>query len=131
MTHSHVDVKHESQPQGLALRTVAYPTRETLTENHILRACDIDVAVALGYVEAMVLHQVNFLMGISNNIVDGRKWTYHTYKEWQDCFPFFGEDTIKRAIRRLEHKGILLSGKFNRSKIDKTKWYTIDDERFD
>ena len=34
--------------------------------------------------------------------------------------------TIKRAILRLEGRGLLKSSQFNKMKIDKTKWYSID-----
>jgi uncharacterized phage protein (TIGR02220 family) len=39
--------------------------------------------------------------------------------------------TIKRTIRSLEEQGLLLSENWNTLKIDKTKWYSIDYEKFE
>ncbi|WP_254119113.1 conserved phage C-terminal domain-containing protein [Bacillus sp. FJAT-29790] len=43
--------------------------------------------------------------------------------------PFWSESTIKRTIKSLENQGYLISGNFNRSKMDQTKWYSIDYEK--
>ncbi len=43
--------------------------------------------------------------------------------------PFWSESTIKRTIKSLEKQGYLISGNFNRSKMDQTKWYSIDYEK--
>ncbi|MBO0589451.1 hypothetical protein [Sporosarcina sp. E16_8] len=59
---------------------------------------------------------------------DGHKWVYKTYEEWRnEEFPFWSVDTIKRAIRRLEDSGYIIStSSYNQMKMDKTKWYSID-----
>ena len=38
---------------------------------------------------------------------------------------------IKRALKNLEEKGIIITGNFNKLKMDRTKWYTIDYEKLD
>ena len=43
--------------------------------------------------------------------------------------PFWSESTIKRTIKSLEEQGYLLSANYNRLKMDKTKWYSIDYEK--
>lgn len=43
--------------------------------------------------------------------------------------PLWSESTIKRTIRSLEKQGFLISANWNRLKIDKMKWYTIDYEK--
>jgi hypothetical protein len=45
---------------------------------------------------------------------------------WEENFPFYSLNTIKRAFNKLEGLGILLSGEFNKLDGDRTKWYTID-----
>ena len=68
---------------------------------------------------------------VTNNIfswngADFRWWTFNTYKEWQEQFPFWCEKTIKTCILNLEQKGYIISGNFNKMKYDRTKWYAID-----
>ena len=86
------------------------------------------LAMQVGLNEAMVLQQLHFRSLISNNVRDGHKWVYKTYEEWKnEEFPFWSVDTIKRAIRRLEDNGYIIStSSYNRMKMDKTKWYRID-----
>ena len=87
------------------------------------------LAVKLGLNEAVVLQQIHYWLEASLHVVEGRKWVYKTYREWQRQLPFWSESTIKRAIRSLESQGYLISANWNRLKLDKTKWYTIDSER--
>jgi hypothetical protein len=87
------------------------------------------LAVKLGLNEAVVLQQIHYWVEASLHVVEGRKWVYKTYREWQRQLPFWSESTIKQAIRSLESQGYLLSENWNRLKLDKTKWYTIDYER--
>ncbi|CRK85067.1 conserved phage C-terminal domain-containing protein [Neobacillus massiliamazoniensis] len=87
------------------------------------------LAVKIGLNEALVLQQIHYWVKSSTKVIEGRKWIYNTYKEWQLQFPFWSESTIKRAIHSLENQGLIITGNWNRSKMDKTKWYTIDYER--
>jgi uncharacterized phage protein (TIGR02220 family) len=64
-------------------------------------------------------------------VIEGRRWTYDTYKEWQKQFPFWSETTIKRSFLNLEKQGLLISGNWNALKMDKTKWYTINYEKLE
>lgn len=59
---------------------------------------------------------------------DGFRWVYNTYEEWQKQFPFWSESTIKRTIKKLEGQHLIIVGKYNKLKIDNTKWYRIDYE---
>ena len=86
------------------------------------------LAMQVGLNEAILLQQLHFRSLISTNVRDGHKWVYKTYEEWKnEEFPFWSVDTIKRAIRRLEDSGYIIStASYNRMKMDKTKWYRID-----
>jgi hypothetical protein len=58
---------------------------------------------------------------------DDRWWVYNTYEQWhRDNFDFWSKRTIQRHINELENKGVLISGEFNKSSGDRTKWYTIN-----
>lgn len=86
------------------------------------------LAVKLGLNEAMVLQQIHYWLEKSLHVHEGRKWVYNSYKQWQVQFPFWSETTIKRTIKSLEEQGLITSGNFNHSKMDRTKWYSIDYE---
>ncbi|MGG3998824.1 DnaD domain-containing protein [Anoxybacillus kestanbolensis] len=84
------------------------------------------LAATVGLNESIVLQQLHYWLERSNHIHEGHKWVYNTYEEWQEQFPFWSESTIRRIITKLEKQGLIIAGNFNRSKIDKTKWYRID-----
>ncbi|MFC5588095.1 hypothetical protein ACFPRA_04330 [Sporosarcina soli] len=89
------------------------------------------LVMQVGLNEAILLQQLHFRSLISTHVRDGHKWVYKTYDEWKnEEFPFWSVDTIKRAIRRLEENGYIIStASYNRMKMDKTKWYRINYER--
>ncbi|MEK5068727.1 conserved phage C-terminal domain-containing protein [Sporosarcina sp. FSL K6-1508] len=86
------------------------------------------LAMEVGLNAAVLLQQLHFRSLISTNVRDGHKWVYKTYEEWKnEEFPFWSVDTIKRAIRKLEESGYIIStSQYNRMKMDKTKWYRIN-----
>ncbi|SFA86379.1 MULTISPECIES: conserved phage C-terminal domain-containing protein [unclassified Bacillus (in: firmicutes)] len=85
-----------------------------------------ELAVKIGFNEALMLQQIHYWVSSSTHIIEGKKWIYNTYKEWQNQLPFWSESTIMRTIRSLEKQGFLISANWNSSKMDKTKWYTIN-----
>jgi uncharacterized phage protein (TIGR02220 family) len=89
------------------------------------------LAVKIGLNEAVILQQIHYWVSMSNHVIEGRKWIYNTYKDWQQQFPFWSESTIKRTIHSLEKQGLVISGNWNRTKMDKTKWYTIHYEQLE
>lgn len=86
------------------------------------------LAQKIGLNEAIVLQQIHWLLNCSKHQINGRAWLYNTYEQWQENhFPFWSVETVKRTILSLEKQGLLLSTtSFNRMKVDKTKWYSID-----
>jgi len=85
-----------------------------------------ELAQKIGLHEAVLLQQIHYWLESSEHKREGKKWIYNTYPEWQKQLPFWSESTIKRAILSLEKQGLILTGNFNRKKMDKTKWYTVD-----
>lgn len=85
------------------------------------------LANTIGLNEAIFLQQLHFFLRISRNKVGGRSWVYNTINDWQSEFPFWSVKTVQRTIENLEKSGLVVStDKFNKMKMDKTKWYTID-----
>ena len=87
------------------------------------------LAQKIGLNEAVMLQQIHYWLVSSQHEKEGRKWVYNTYRDWQLQLPFWSERTIKRSIKSLEDQGYLLSANYNRLKMDKTKWYSIDYEK--
>ncbi|MGG4042097.1 DnaD domain-containing protein [Bacillus smithii] len=89
------------------------------------------LAEKVGLNEAIILQQLHYWLQASNHYIDGRKWIYNTYEDWGKQFPFWSDRTIRRTITKLKNKGIILTGNFNKLKIDKTTWYSIDYQKLE
>lgn len=91
---------------------------------------DPDLAVILGLHESIVIQQVHYWLKINEesgrNFHDGYFWTYNSYSEWQKQFPFWNESSVQKIFLRLEKQGYLISGNYNKLKVDRTKWYRIN-----
>ena len=89
-----------------------------------------ELAAVIGLNEAIVLNQIHDWIeknkGDEMHYRDGRTWTFNTYKEWQEQFPFWGTATIVRTFEKLEKNGFIISGNFNKMKYDRTKWYSVN-----
>lgn len=88
------------------------------------------LATKIGLHECIVLQQIHYWNQINekagNNYKDGFYWTFNSYEQWQLQFPFWSIMTIRRMIAKLETMELVISGNYNRMKIDRTKWYRID-----
>jgi uncharacterized phage protein (TIGR02220 family) len=87
------------------------------------------LAVKIGMNEAVVLQQIHYWLRISKHSIEGKKWVYNSYEDWQKQFPFWSISTIRRTFYSLEKSGVVVSDNWNAMKLDKTKWYTINYEQ--
>lgn len=89
-----------------------------------------ELAAKIGLNEALIVQQIHYWTKINadngNNFKDGYYWTYNSYRKWGEQFPFWSMKTIARTIKKLEKAGLLITGNFNKLRIDKTKWYRIN-----
>lgn len=97
---------------------------------------DVQVATVLGLHEAIIIHQIQYWINIyktkeaADHFRDGRWWVYNTYEEWQAQFPFLCLRTIKYIIKKLSSYGIIIkTSQYNKMGIDRTNWYSVDEER--
>ncbi len=85
---------------------------------------------AIGANEAIVLQQIHYWLDINKkanrNYYDGKYWTYNTYEGWHEEFFWLSESTVRRVLAELAKKGLLIKGNYNKSKFDRTNWYTIN-----
>jgi hypothetical protein len=47
---------------------------------------------------------------------------------WAELFPYFTKDQIRHLIDKMKRRKILLVGTFNRTRYDRTQWYSVSDE---
>lgn len=84
------------------------------------------LAVAIGLNEAIVLQQLHYWLQHSGKERDGRRWVYNTYEGWKQQFPWWGIATIKRIFANLRRRGLIVTGNYNATPLDRTVWYSID-----
>lgn len=88
-----------------------------------------------GLGKAIVVNQLNYWLNINekshHNFYDGYYWLYFTYEKWvKEDFRFWSSKTLQRILTSLENTGVIVSStKYNKLKIDNTKWYRIDYDR--
>lgn len=92
---------------------------------------DVEVANEYGVECAVVIW--NFSYWIEHNEAngmhfhEGRTWTYNSVDALTKIFPFWTKAQIRRILERLENAGVLITGNFNQSTYDRTKWYAFGD----
>ena len=83
---------------------------------------------------AAILHNLRFWLrkNLANktNIHDDRVWTYNTFEAWAVLFPWLSVPQIKRLLKKLCDAGLLIKGSYNKSKFDKTVWYSLEEPEF-
>jgi hypothetical protein len=83
------------------------------------------LAARIGLVEATILQQIHYYVQKSNNIIDGFRWVYNTYQQWQEQFPFLSLRSIRRAITNLEDLKLIRSERMEAKNWYQRKWYTV------
>lgn len=97
-----------------------------LKDNHAPRL-NPALASEIGLNESLILLQVEFWISISNNIEDGKRWTYQSVRDMKKkTFTFWSIATINRTINNLLKKGYLIEGNYNKIKYDRTRWFTLN-----
>jgi hypothetical protein len=86
------------------------------------------LATKIGLNETIFLQQLHYWLKESKHVHDGHQWVYNTYEGWHGQFPFWSISTIRRIISKLEQEQLIITGNYNRLKLDKTKWYRINYE---
>lgn len=95
-------------------------------------AFSVSLAKTVGLNQALILGHFYFWYKQNrvdeNNFNEGRCWTYQTYANLCDIYPYLTKDKICYAIERLIEGGLLLKSNFNKNKLDRTNWYALTDE---
>lgn len=95
---------------------------------------NVEIAIMHGVDEAIVLQNLCYWQqkNKANNkhFYDGRYWAYNSLKAFQELFPYWSKRQLERILKHLEDKGCIVTGNFNDTAYDRTKWYSVSDEIF-
>lgn len=99
---------------------------------------DEEIATVFGLTEAIIIQKIWYWMKISReskdqeiretHFKDGRWWTYQSLDDWCKALPFISRMTIRRHLEKLEKLGVIVTGEYNKMRIDRTKWYSVNDD---
>jgi hypothetical protein len=89
---------------------------------------DPNIAAQVGC-NAAVIYQNLFYWAEKNaandrHFYDGRWWTYNSITAFAELFPYLTGKQIRTALDKLESSGLIVSGCYNKSAYDRTKWYS-------
>lgn len=86
-------------------------------------------AVNHGIDAAIILHNMRYWLDYARahgeHEYDGYYWMYAKASKMQTVFPFWTANKIQKTLKKLEDSGVIISGSFNSSAWDRTKWYTL------
>jgi hypothetical protein len=98
----------------------------------MIHSFDVEEAKKLGVVEATILYNLKFWIAHNKandkHFYNDRTWTYNSVKAFAILFPYLSEKQIRRAIEKLEEMQVIISGNYNTSSYDRSKWYALKDE---
>lgn len=103
------------------------PTLLVLNDPHAMRI-NKELAQEIGFENSIVLLQIEFLIRTSNNLREGKYWTYQSLKELHAVFPWWSETTISRIIKDLLENKFIVIGNFNKTRLDRTQWFALNEE---
>jgi hypothetical protein len=100
--------------------------RILVLKNEYLPRLSPALAAEIGLTQSILFLQIEFLIAISNNEKDGKRWTYQSTGDLKKMFPFWSRETINRGINSLRELGLIEVQNYNRHKYDRTRWFAID-----
>ena len=98
-----------------------------------MNACfDSNIAKKYGINVAIILNELCFWIEqnkVNNvNFYDGKYWVLSSMEDLSNLIDFMTINTIRRTLKRMEKEGLIITGNYNASKYDRTKWYALSDK---
>lgn len=94
----------------------------------------VAVATELGMEAAVILNCLHswccYNRANDSNFHDGNYWTFNTAKSLSELFPYMSQSKLYRSLRALEDAGYIISGNYNKSSYDRTKWYALTEKGY-
>ena len=93
---------------------------------------DTDIAAEYGVNCAIIFQNLGFWIDKNEanerHFYDGRYWTYNSVKAFEKLFPYLSAKQISNTLKKLEEHELIMSGNYNKSAYDRTKWYALTDK---
>lgn len=88
---------------------------------------NVSLAELVGLNPAIVLQQLHYWLTEGRGGVEheGRRWIYNTMGQWQEQFPFWSIDTIRRSFSALRQADLILVEQLAKHRHDRTNYYAI------
>ena len=88
---------------------------------------DFELARIIGIHEALLFQDIDYWCreNAANPKChhDGFVWMFHSVSDFSIRYPELTQHQIRRALERLEKRGLIATGNYNVMKADRTKWY--------
>lgn len=65
------------------------------------------------------------------NYHDGRYWMYMTYKDIATEYIYLSRKQVETSVNKLRKAGLIIVGRYNKRKNDRTNWYAISDAGYE
>lgn len=92
---------------------------------------DANIAALYGVDEAIMIANLQYWIrkneANGKHYHEGRFWTYNSIEAFTKLFPFWTARQIRRILKSLEDNGVIVTGNYNTSAIDRTTWYAFGD----
>jgi len=86
-----------------------------------------EIAIKVGVNAAILYENIRWWCAQNEangrNFHEGRHWTFNSIRAWSVLFPYLTDKQIRTALQKLEDDKFVISGSFNKSAYDRTKWY--------
>jgi len=93
---------------------------------------NIIYAKKYGVNEAIMINNLIYwiIKNKANNkhFYEGRTWTYNSHEAFSRLFPFWDKYQVRRIIDSLVEQKVLIKGNFNKIRLDRTMWYSFNNE---
>lgn len=93
---------------------------------------DEDIAVVYGVNAAIIIQNIFFWVEKNRmnnkNFFDGTYWTYNSIRAFEEMFPYMSAKQIRSTLKKLEDEGLIVTGNYNDTAYDRTKWYAMTDK---
>ena len=83
----------------------------------------IDIALLLQHIK----YWIDFNKDKESHFHKNKIWFYQSAREMSEYLPFMNEKKIFRLLKKMEDKGLIESGNFNKKQYDRTKWYSLNE----
>lgn len=88
------------------------------------------LAAEIGASAATVLQQIHYWVQNPKcgSVIDGVRWIYNTYEQWQKQLKYLSISTIRRAIAKLRDMNLILIEQHDKSEWNHRNYYTVNYE---